>query len=162
MGLKAYLSGSPACARVEDDGAEETAAIRSQVLQFRRKGPAGRSIDEGERPSRRELRTREPSRGASAAPRLRHRLRPVSRATELLDKEVCRRVRVRQSALSLCQPQAVMRCSSASTRAKPLFAPSSTPYCIVVSRSSVVSKRIVCVSLVCSPSSSNSSVWRWF
>src|SRR5438477_522220 len=27
------------------------------------------------------------------------------------------------------------RCSSASTRAKPLFAPSSTPYCIVVSRS---------------------------
>ncbi len=35
------------------------------------------------------------------------------------------------------------RCSSASTRAKPLFAPSSTPYCIVVSRSSVVAKRIV-------------------
>src|SRR4029077_4428274 len=47
-------------------------------------------------------------------------------------------------------------------RAKPAFAPSSTPYCIVVSRCSVVSKRIVCVSFVCSPRSSNSSVCRWF
>src|SRR5438874_12748704 len=54
------------------------------------------------------------------------------------------------------------RCSSASTRAKPLFAPSSTPYCIVVSRSSVVAKRIVWVSFVRSPKSSNSSVCRWF
>src|SRR5215212_9535133 len=54
------------------------------------------------------------------------------------------------------------RCSSSSTRAKPLFAPSSTPYCIVVSRSSVVAKRIVCVSFVRSPRSSNSSVCRWF
>src|SRR5437867_939969 len=50
--------------------------------------------------------------------------------------------------------------STASTRAKPLFAPSSTPYCIVVSRSSVVAKRIVCVSFVRSPRSSNSSVCR--
>src|SRR5436853_3902035 len=47
-------------------------------------------------------------------------------------------------------------------RAKPCFAPSSTPYCIVVSRCSVVSKRIVCVSFVRSPRSSNSSVCRWF
>src|SRR5713101_5040242 len=47
-------------------------------------------------------------------------------------------------------------------RAKPSFAPSSTPYCIVVSRSSVVAKRIVCVSFVRSPRSSNSSVCRWF
>src|SRR5207249_1609260 len=54
------------------------------------------------------------------------------------------------------------RCSRASTRAKPPFAPSSTPYCIVVSRSSVVAKRIVCVSFVRSPRSSNSSVCRWF
>src|SRR6266498_925088 len=54
------------------------------------------------------------------------------------------------------------RCSSASTRAKPPFAPSSTPYCIVVLRSSVVAKRIVCVSFVRSPRSSNSSVCRWF
>src|SRR5437870_3908010 len=54
------------------------------------------------------------------------------------------------------------RCSSASTRAKPPFAPSSTPYCIVVSRSSVVAKRIACVSFVRSPRSSNSSVCRWF
>ncbi len=46
------------------------------------------------------------------------------------------------------------RCSSASTRAKPLFAPSSTPYCIVVSRSSVVVQRIVCISFVWSPRSS--------
>ncbi len=44
--------------------------------------------------------------------------------------------------------RAARRCSTASTRAKPLFAPSSTPYCIVVSRSSVVAKRIVCVSFV--------------
>ena len=57
--------------------------------------------------------------------------------------------------------QAVLS-SSASMRAKPPFAPSSTPYCIVVSRSSVVSKRIVCVSFVRSPRSSNSSVCRWF
>src|SRR3989475_2300993 len=54
------------------------------------------------------------------------------------------------------------RWRSESIRAKPLFAPSSTPYCIVVSRSSVVAKRIVCVSFVCSPRSSNSSVCRWF
>lgn len=54
------------------------------------------------------------------------------------------------------------RCSSASTRAKPPFAPSSTPYCIVVSRSSLVAKRIVCVSFVRSPRSSNSSVCTWF
>src|SRR5713101_4678200 len=54
------------------------------------------------------------------------------------------------------------RCSTASTRAKPPFAPSSTPYCIVVSRSSVVAKSIVCVSFVRSPRSSNSSVCRWF
>src|SRR4029079_3586897 len=51
---------------------------------------------------------------------------------------------------------------TASTRAKPCFAPSSTPYCIVVSRCSAVSKSIVCVSFVCSPRSSNSSVCRWF
>ena len=48
--------------------------------------------------------------------------------------------------------------SNASMRAKPPFAPSSTPYCMVVSRCSVVSKRIVSVSFVCSPRSSNSSV----
>src|SRR5437870_8100581 len=54
------------------------------------------------------------------------------------------------------------RCSSASTRAKPPFAPSSTPYCIVVSRSSVVAKRIVCVSFVRSPSSSSPAVCRRF
>src|SRR5260221_4321458 len=47
-------------------------------------------------------------------------------------------------------------------RAKPAFAPSSTPYCMVVSRCSVVSKRIVRVSFVRSPRSSNSSVCRWF
>src|SRR5213078_4287524 len=52
--------------------------------------------------------------------------------------------------------------STASIRAKPPFAPSSTPYCIVVSRSSVVAKRIVCVNFVRSPRSSNSSVCRWF
>jgi hypothetical protein len=52
------------------------------------------------------------------------------------------------------------RCSSASTRAKPLFAPSSTPYCIVVSRSSGVAKRMGWVSFVRSPRSSNSSVCR--
>src|SRR5213596_3230914 len=54
------------------------------------------------------------------------------------------------------------RCSSASTRAKPPFAPSSTPYFIVVSRSSGEAKRMVCVSFVRSPRSSNSSVCRWF
>src|SRR5439155_12269381 len=54
------------------------------------------------------------------------------------------------------------RWRSASTRAKPLFAPSSTPYCIVVSRSSAVAKLIVWVSFVRSPRSSNSSVCRWF
>src|SRR6185295_12479577 len=54
------------------------------------------------------------------------------------------------------------RWRSASIRAKPDFAPSSTPYCIVVSRSSIVAKRIVCVSFVWSPRSSNSSVCRWF
>jgi hypothetical protein len=43
-----------------------------------------------------------------------------------------------------------------------LRAPPSTPYCMVVSRSSVVAKRIVCVSFVRSPRSSNSSVCRWF
>src|SRR4029079_18912952 len=59
------------------------------------------------------------------------------------------------------RPAASLRRTS-STRAKPAFAPSSTPYCIVVSRCSVVSKRIVCVSFVPSPSSSNSSVCRWF
>src|SRR3989449_5649 len=47
-------------------------------------------------------------------------------------------------------------------RAKPAFAPSSTPYCIVVSRSSVVAKRIVCVSFVRSPRPSNSRVCRCF
>src|SRR5207247_4466682 len=52
--------------------------------------------------------------------------------------------------------------STASIRAKPPFAPSSTPYCTVVSRSSVVAKRIVCVSFVRPPRSSNSSVCRWF
>jgi hypothetical protein len=31
-----------------------------------------------------------------------------------------------------------------------------------MSRCSVVSKRMVCVSLVCSPRSSNSSIWTWF
>src|SRR4029079_6238689 len=36
-------------------------------------------------------------------------------------------------------------CTTASTRAKPLFEPSSTPYCIVVSRSSAEANRIVCV-----------------
>jgi hypothetical protein len=40
------------------------------------------------------------------------------------------------------------RWSTASTRANPLFAPSSTPCCIVVSRASVVAKHIVCVSFV--------------
>ena len=60
------------------------------------------------------------------------------------------------------RPHAAIFSSSASMRAKPPFAPSSTPYCIVVSRCPVVSKRIVCVSFVCSPRSSNSSVCRWF
>src|SRR6266550_8008510 len=63
---------------------------------------------------------------------------------------------------SAAQTSSGSRCSSASARAKPSFAPSSTPYCIVVSRSSVVAKRIVCVSFVRSPRSSNSSVCRWF
>src|SRR5215211_713439 len=35
---------------------------------------------------------------------------------------------------SAAQASSGSRCSSSSTRAKPLFAPSSTPYCIVVSR----------------------------
>ncbi len=40
------------------------------------------------------------------------------------------------------------RRSSASMRSQPAFAPFSTPYCIAMSRCSVVSKRIVCVSFV--------------
>src|SRR5438067_1548592 len=70
-------------------------------------------------------------------------------------------LRLRMSS-SVAHASTVSRCSSASTRAKPPFAPSSTPYCIVVSRSSLVAKRIVCVSFVRSPRSSNSSVCRWF
>jgi len=59
-------------------------------------------------------------------------------------------------------PYAAIFSSNASMRAKPALAPCSTPYCMVVSRYSLVSKRIVWVSFVCSPRSSNSSVCRWF
>ncbi len=70
------------------------------------------------------------------------------------------RARPSRRASSRHRPHAAIFSSNASMRAKPAFAPSSTPYCIVVSRSSVVSKRIVWVSFVCSPRSSNSSVCR--
>src|SRR5262245_19691857 len=87
---------------------------------------------------------------------------PVAQLLDLRVDQVSRSLGLLRGILRHRRAPPLIFSSSASTRAKPCFAPSSTPYCIVVSRCSVVSKRIVCVSFVCSPRSSNSSVWRWF
>ena len=99
----------------------------------------------------------------SAASRARAPRRPSNRRRPPSSRpraQQCEHVRLAVRTRPRHRPHAAIFSSNASMRAKPPFAPSSTPYCMVVSRCSVVSKRIVWVSFVCSPRSSNSSVCR--
>src|SRR4029453_1022789 len=86
------------------------------------------------------------------------RTRVLDRVTDVLDN----RPAALLGGLWGYPARAPSRASSASICAKPAFAPSSTPYCIVGAASSVGAKRIVWVSFDRSPRPPTASLPRWF